>query len=49
MLLTKNQPGVVEAPTWTYATDMLRLVLKGSVLVGDRSYHEGNLWPRRQE
>ncbi len=41
VLLTKNQPGVVEAPTGTYATDMLRLVLKGSVLVGDRSYHEG--------
>jgi hypothetical protein len=41
VLLSKNQPDVVEAPAGAYSTDMLRMVLKGSVTVGDRTYRAG--------
>ena len=42
IVLSRNPPGAQEAPEGVYHTEMLRLVLKGSVSVGDRSYREGD-------
>jgi hypothetical protein len=38
VLLSRNSPGVVEAPAGTYETDMLRMMVNGSCSVGDRTY-----------
>jgi hypothetical protein len=41
VLLSHNAPGAVEAPAGTYTTETLRLILKGSCSVGDRSLGSG--------
>jgi hypothetical protein len=41
IVLSRNAPGAHEAPGGVYRTEILRLVLEGSVSVGDRSYRAG--------
>jgi hypothetical protein len=36
--LSNNAPDAVETPAGTYATDVFRLVVRGNVAVGDRTY-----------
>jgi hypothetical protein len=38
VLLSHNTPGAAEAPAGRYETDLLRMVLRGSCVVGDRTY-----------
>jgi len=42
VVLSHNVPGAVEAPAGTYPTEMLRLILKGTCRVGDRSFGPGS-------
>jgi hypothetical protein len=42
VVLSHNTPGAVEAPAGTYPTEMLRLILKGTCSIGDRSFGPGS-------
>jgi hypothetical protein len=42
VILSKNAPNAVENPAGRPATDMLRLIVKGSCTIGERTYEAGS-------